>query len=496
MADLQYTLERLLNPTADFGGGPGATGDAAALAKLILGNGSAAVGDTRLFGNTAPDVLDVAATRARMGGYGYQPDAALAQAISEGRVNPAAVLDRPVEAPTQLQSSPVPGGEVVRRGPVPPSAAVNYVPAGSFAQPTKPELKTVLDNANAIANSLSGELASKKTLLANPYGPGSYDPSDPKDVERVKQQRDDAAKIDKASTFLKSGILDQLDPKSHSEVVRQVLESVGVVPSEATREYNKAKAKASGEIAGGKGVKAAVPTEVTSQIGKPGFEQALTDAVANGSISDPNLQLRLQQQHQTALAGNRASVQDSRLLSGLKSSSQTLQELKDAYLETPAAKTGKLSDTLKAALARNSSYSLLDQFADLPLGKLSPEERQFAAKYNVMLAGLREFAGDNKFSNEDAVRVLKAVGSPTSGPEQFPQQLDALIGNFNRRQKNILDDIAATGRDVSGLRANRGQAANGNGGPLDRATAQQFLQQAGGDKAKARELAKKAGYSF
>ena len=41
-----------------------------------------------------------------------------------------------------------------------------------------------------------------------------------------------------------------------------------------------------------------------------------------------------------------------------------------------------------------------------------------------------------------------------------------------------------------------GQEPAGNGTPIDEATAQEFFNQAGGDAEKARELAKKAGYTF
>ena len=48
--DFYSTLEQLINPTRDLGGGPGGSDSSRALAQLILGGGSAAVEGESLFG--------------------------------------------------------------------------------------------------------------------------------------------------------------------------------------------------------------------------------------------------------------------------------------------------------------------------------------------------------------------------------------------------------------------------------------------------------------
>lgn len=91
--------------------------------------------------------------------------------------------------------------------------------------------------------------------------------------------------------------------------------------------------------------------------------------------------------------------------------------------------------------------------------------------------------------------VTDLKGNPVMGPDGKPA--------FNRVP--VLDgkDQAVMSRTtIAGPHANQilgmvpGMRASGGGKKLDQVTAQRFLQQAGGDKEKARELARQAGYTF
>ena len=68
----------------------------------------------------------------------------------------------------------------------------------------------------------------------------------------------------------------------------------------------------------------------------------------------------------------------------------------------------------------------------------------------------------------------------------------AVYADLEREKQGIQDEyeskIVSLGGDIAP------KAATGK--PLDRNTAKQYLQKAGGDKNKAREMARKDGYSF
>jgi hypothetical protein len=462
---IQDDLEALLGG----GGTTDQTTPTQAISQLILGGGKASVGGVPLFGGAAPSAIETAATQAEMGGFGRAPDPALAQAIREGRVDPASILDRPASAPVIRR--------LVQKGPnrqdvvssYAPEAAPEQQPAGTFTnqavrtRPLNPTFEDILNTADEVANSLTTRKGTvSKTLLPNPYGPGSYDPNEQVAVEKIQKQGEEQAKkragIDQARAFFDSGILQRLPPWADTKaIVNQVLEGAGIIKSAGQLEKEKAFGKAKGELEAGKGVKTPVPTDLLQLVGKQGFDERLTQAVANKEITDPQLQVRLEAQHQNAVRANRINDVDRRKVSDLQTSTESLNDLLKSYQETPAFKTGKFSDTLKAALATNNKATTIENMISLPLNGAgyTDADRVFAAKYNAVRASLRDFSSDTRFSDSDKADTLRGIGEPGLGPKSFPTQINAMIDKLVRKQTRILDDSELAGKDVSKLKADR-----------------------------------------
>jgi hypothetical protein len=213
-------LERLLNPSNDMGGGAGPR-DAAAIAKLIMGGGSASLEGQQLFGQPVGNEL------------------AAANDMGPG------VLMRPGAERTDIK---LPG--------VPLAAAPTKAPLSR-------NLQSILDSADQIATSLGsknvrGDLVTS-TLLPNPYGPGSYDPQDKEQTAQVQAQGKKVAEMDRSQQMLSSlsanPVFAKLPQAGQSEIVKGLLERMGVTQSEEKKAFAKAKGAAEGEIAGGKGIK-------------------------------------------------------------------------------------------------------------------------------------------------------------------------------------------------------------------------------------------------
>jgi len=204
-------LERLLNPNQDLGGGAGPR-DASAIAKLIMGGGSASLEGQQLFGQPVNNEL------------------AAANDMGPG------VLMRPGAERTDIQL---------------PGAPQAVVPT---KKPLSRSLQSVLDSADQIATSLGsknvrGDLVTS-TLLPNPYGPGSYDPQDKEQVAQVQAQGKKVAETDRSQQMLSSlsanPIFSKLPPAGQSEIVQGLLERMGVTKSEEQKAFAKAKGTAAG----------------------------------------------------------------------------------------------------------------------------------------------------------------------------------------------------------------------------------------------------------
>lgn len=201
--DFYSTLEQLVNPTRDLRGGPGGSDSSRAIAQLILGGGSAAVGGQSLFGQpfeTGPSA-----------GSGNLIDAH----GNKIELNPSA--------------APAPAAAPMR--------------GGSF--------QAVLDNAKQMAEGLApGSTAEKKTLVANPYGPGSYDPNNPEERQAVLRAGEQAKKVQTARETLQGLAVSDIPKAAQGPIIEKVLESLGLSQSDYQKAFDTARGKVAGEQAG------------------------------------------------------------------------------------------------------------------------------------------------------------------------------------------------------------------------------------------------------
>jgi len=205
-------LERLLNPSNDMGGGAGPR-DAAAIAKLIMGGGSASLEGQQLFGQPVSN------------------DLAAANDMGPG------VLMRPGAERTDIQ---LPG--------VQPAAVPTKAPLSR-------SLQSSLDSSDQSATSLGsknvrGDLVTS-TLLPNPYGPGSYDPQDKAQVAQVQAQGQKVAETDRSQQMLSSlsanPVFAKLPQAGQSEIVKGLLERMGVTQSDEQKAFATARGTAKGK---------------------------------------------------------------------------------------------------------------------------------------------------------------------------------------------------------------------------------------------------------
>ena len=198
--------------THNLTGGAGGVGDAQAIAQLMLGGGSASVDGRQLFGSP----------------IGPRGD------MGPGVLSPGA-LDTAGRATGGMQLRP----------------AQTVTPEQQH-NPLRPGLREILDSADEIARPLMGG-KSDKTLVANPYGPGSYDPNDQAAVAQVKAQGAQASKVAETQRLIQSVSSNPLLKGSQGEIVKQLLMSMGAIKSPEQEAFDKAKGTASGKIAGGGG---------------------------------------------------------------------------------------------------------------------------------------------------------------------------------------------------------------------------------------------------
>lgn len=441
--DLLTLLDLVSNRSVDLGGAP-RPDDAKAIAQLQMGGGSASIESTPLFGGPAPDPVQVAATRARMGGFGAKPNPALSQAILEGKADAQTVLN-------------------TRIGQQPSMVA----PVERPMTPLRPAMREVLDTADQITTSLTGKGSPvDKTLLPNPYGPGSYDPNDAMAVADVRAQGARAQQLQRAREVITNMALDPAFKGSQGEIVKSVLESVGVLKSDAMKEFEKAKAKAEGEIAGDKAKKGGLDDLLTPEdAGRLGVAYGTTkrEAAAQGAIS--------------LTAAQRG----------------TLQELGKA--RTITTRMFELADTLKEKYGSDPGFfNRLAQGAGNKLTQMNqtdPELAEFNRLREGFLSNIARGVGAEKgnLTKEDVERAKSFFPDLSSWTPDTKKTIEGMRGSIS----SYLDEMDAV---AMGDRRIGTRTAPGATKQLDRATAQSLLDEAGGDKAKARALAKERGFNF
>jgi hypothetical protein len=176
--------------------------------------------------------------------------------------------------------------------------------------PLRPSLQEMLTTADQMANSLlpkkptpsTGDPVSDafyrvtpetnpapKKLLPNPFGPGSFDPSDPQAVAAIKEQQAKNQKVEETKKILQSVGANPLLKGSQGEIVKNLLQNLGVIKSPEDEAYDKAKGQAAGAIAGGKIAKSAeldglLSAEDAGRLGVP-YGTTKRQAAEQGSFS-------------------------------------------------------------------------------------------------------------------------------------------------------------------------------------------------------------------
>ena len=436
--DFYSNLDRLLNPTQDLGGAPGGEDSARAMAQLILGGGQASMEDPS--GKMQPFL-----------GTGVDPSL---------------------------------------RAALPPS------------------LQKVMESADRIAAGARGDLAGTPSiatpgqgnaLVANPYGPGSYDPTNQAAVEQVQRAGEDARKAAQAQQMLErftpkapatdfASILNEITSgaanKAESERLRaaapgmipqiagerlraysqqqaaaqpliaKILESMGLGDDAYKKAFKEAKGKAEGEIAGGKldaKAKGKISNELLRAAGTDKFAESMGKAVAEGSI-DSSQALNLERLHDSRTKQAMVPDPDRRIVQNLDNSKRAMQDTLDAYKDTDAYKTGSVSQSLKLALARNSAVASIQEAMPIEGANLNDSDRKFVAKYNTLVARLKSFGDDPRFSDRDALNTLKGLGNPAVGPKLYTEQVQTFMNDISERRGGVLDALQSQGRNVSGFR--------------------------------------------
>lgn len=169
------------------------------------------------------------------------------------------------------------------------------------------------------------------------------------------------------------------------------------------------------------------------------------------SIQQQNINIRQEQAAKQAVRAQRIPDQDRRTIGNIDTTVQQIKEIERTFKLTPAYKTGTVSDALKAAIATNEKARVLDQLGLLPVESLNKEEKDFAAAYNTMILKLRTVSGDNRFSDQDATRAIRGIGSGLLGKD-LPIQLNATKDFLERERENIILGLEDQGFNTRQLR--------------------------------------------
>ena len=507
--DFYSTLDRLYNPTNEMNGG----NDAQAYAQLILGGGQASLqdpttgamvpilngkgSDSAAAENVSPSFAKVLrdaeaiAAGARGDMLGRSNVGLVKDPTGPGMydpTNPAAVA----AARQNAQAIDVPYTD-------PASRAARGQPVG--ADPTS----EAFYSTSKLASTPSASTQSRAQLVANPYGPGSYDPNDPEQVAQVRAAGQRASKADEARQLIRqivgekpvtdpSVIAQELLGMSQSAaqteqimknlpqtamavaqqreqaytqrqqaanpVVKQILDSLGV--NKTDDPFAKAFAQSRGKelgkasVAGGK-TKAEIPEAVMRSIGTEKYAEEIGKWEGKNALT-PSERMRLEGMHQGEMERTMVKDPDRRVITSVRTATDALGKVMKSYEKTPAFKTGKMSDTFRTALALSTAGAAFEQMAPF-MQKLSPEEQQYVADANVFSLNLRNVSQDSRFSNFDSQKVLQAVGNPIVGKDLYMTQIKTAVGELQNRHDNVLDDLKTQGRRVEGFKRFKTPAA-------------------------------------
>ena len=502
--DFYSTLDRLYNPTNDIGGGGN---DAQAYAQLILGGGQAALqdpttgamvpifdgrgSDSAAAENVSPSFskilkdAEAIAAGARGDMLGKRTTGLVKDPTGPGMydpTNPAAVAAARQNAQAIDVPYTDPASRMARGQPVgadPTSEA--FYSTSRFEQPSR-----------------AGSTQGRSQLVANPYGPGSYDPNDPEQVAQVRAAGQQASKADQARQLIKQIVGEKpvTDPsiiaqellgmsqsaaqteqimknlpqtalavaqqreqaynqrqQAANPVVKQILDSLGVNKPDDTfaKAFAQGRGKEMGKASVAGKTKAGV-NDVFSAAGSPQFADAIAKASAEGRLT-PTQEASAQRLHdqriKTATPDQKMALSYENAASSLK----RLERLEDKY-DAAIKGNGSFSQGLKQSLAKNANLAMFlsPDGPKLPLVKnLTPEEASFVTELNSMLIGMRQMYDDNRMSDQDVQNFLRALGDPKTGPQMFKAQLGATGNVIYDRGAAIQSAFKATRKNTEGL---------------------------------------------
>lgn len=456
LKDILDKVDQLRNQNVDLGGGPGID-NARAISQLIMGGGGASLEGVPLFG---------------------------------GGVNPGGDLG------SGRLFNTTNGQNIAQLSPTAPRPAVEG--------PLKPSLQKVLDSADQIATSLSGGSRGTvmKTLLPNPYGPGSFDPSDPEAVSAVRAQGAKYAETQRAKDTIKAlSTTDNplLKGAAGQQIVGRLLQAMGLQQSDEQKAYEHTRgverAKAEAAKADAQDIEPMAKMLAEKRLGISDLARlpaAQKMAILNRAAQlDPNLntndvKVKLALQKEFMVGGKAA---------------QNIDKLNTAVDHLEKFK-------LAGEALQNGDVQLLNKIKN-GIGKATGDKRitKFQAAAEAVAGEMAQvFKGTGGTDVE--IEKWKKLLNDADSPEQIQGVFDQMV-NLMRGRVDALDyrySTANDGKPHPGIFSPKAKGiikrlgvdigSNSQARPLDRATAQAYKDKAGGDLNKARQLAKDDGFEF
>jgi hypothetical protein len=346
------------------------------------------------------------------------------------------------------------------------------------AAPISENLKSVLDTADQVANSLGSAHGSgapiTQTLLPNPYGRGSYDATDKDAIAQVQAQGKQAQQVDTARTFIKQLIGEQPtigqmtnDPRqnaydlavynqqndayktrvaSASPIVRGILENLGI---SGENDYIKAYNRKKGEV-DAKGGKGSLDGELFRSAGSKDFPEKMAAAIAEGTLTQNQI-IAAERLHDARIKNQTPEEKLVTSYENAQSSIGRLDRLQTKY-DAAVADGSSFGKDFKLSMAKNATFAAFLDHEKIPFTpKMTDAERSFVTELNSLMIGMRQMYDDQRMSDQDVQNFLKALGDPKTGPEMFKSQLDATKQVLVDRGNSLLQSMKVRGKDISGL---------------------------------------------
>ena len=438
--DFYSTIEQLLNPTQDLGGGPGSADNARAIAQLILGGGSAGLEGQALFGQ--PPVASGA------------PLGPGSLGVSSPAINQEGIIQLPgsAESPQDARSGPVPGQT----------------------------LQNVLASAKSMAEGLSpGSTAERKTLVGNPFGPGSYDPNDPTERQSVLQQGQKVEATKRAQELLSSPGLSRLPATAQESIVQSILRSIGIGGAdENLAAFQKAFATAKGTQAA-KGNKAdeTLSVERLSKLSKFNPESRLFEPAPDGVT-----------EREASEGGYRVySDKQKELVAELNDTETAFRQLKGSWegvkqqnlptrLSTEIPVVGTYLNPEGALYRKDMTNftTIFDKFLGGVRGAASPQMQKIRSavlpqlSFNPAVGEVLMAQMEDLISTMANARISSVTGQklPPEAEEVIKQKAQRVIDEFEKQQKQLSEPVTPASEKQAAAGRVRVVAPDGRAGTI------------------------------